>query len=360
MSNTKNLNPTLFEWIERVNPFLAYMAITQAHQAICLHELACYVKTQKLEPYLTRQVKEEWPELAKSHRAIMSPVLEFFANQPHPEAKELVRDADMYLQARYGMLPGGEGRQYVADRYRDCKSKEDFIPLWNEDVKNAVDEMRRCTKDYVDRMLDSEFMPTGDPIEFLQKPFVAFFLRVFAPCLLETGLPYGIIHVCARRGNRHALECVLRNNPAALRDPRIMEHYDRAKAENRPLFRSLQKAINDEPIRLEISPLKAKAFTGAMIYQSCLKFEECIIKINEQWRPAGVVFKPQGKFALSVKDVYLLFNAIARHVSRGKGFFDRDIPSDNTFKKAVDRTRQTLQQIRASFGLRPGKFYTIQ
>ena len=358
--NVKNLNPTLSQWTERVNPVLAYQAVPMAHQAICLHELACYVKTQKLEPYLNRRVKEEWPELAKSHRSVMQPLLEFLTEQPAPEASDIAYNLETYLQAKYGMRPDGEVRQYIAEYFGHCESREEFVQLWNEVSKKSVQDISQRTKQYIDRMQDVEFTPIGDPVDFLQKPFAAFYLRVFVPCLLETGLPYGSIHICARRGNPHAIECVLRNNPAALRDPRIMEHYDRAKAENRPLFCSLQKAINDEPIRLEVTPLKAKAFTGVMIYQSCLNFEAGINKVNNIWRPAGLALKPFGKFAISVMDIFCLFNAIARHVSRGKDLFDRDIPSDNTFKQAVNRMRQSFQQIRARFGLCPGKFYTLQ
>lgn len=97
-----------------------------------------------------------------------------------------------------------------------------------------------------------------------------------------------------------------------------------------------------------------------MIYQFCLNFEAGINKVNNIWRPAGLVLKPIGKFAISVKDIFCLFNAIARHLSCDTCLFDQDLPSDNTFKQAVNRMRQSFQQIRARFGLRPGKFYTLQ
>jgi len=142
-------------------------------------------------------------------------------------------------------------------------------------------------------------------------PEVLFFFRVWLPCLLEYGKTAEELFASAQAGKMDAIEKLLRLDKKILEEPKIREHYYKAREQkNEARFRRFEKALAGG-VTTPLNMVHIKIILGALIHKWCSQMDERYRKIEAFVRKKQPGFRLV-KARLTAPQVRGLFDAVAK------------------------------------------------
>lgn len=197
-------------------------------------------------------------------------------------------------------------------------SKEEFQRKYpKEQLENSRESMRgflgELIADFVNEHDDDE---REKFIQFLNKPEMLFFLRVFIPCFSIYGTYPQIILKQAQKGDDKALENLIRLDKSLIFDRKISEIVHQAQvAKQQQRISMIKKAFSSNP-KAKLNKTKIKYILGGLLSQISMLL----------------------KHKIEAADIHRLFDAFT--IDTGKGTVDPDlIVTPETFEKAIQRAR---------------------
>lgn len=117
MAYSKNQNPSITEWVQPFNPFLAFTALSMLRDSSSLFQACRLARTCELDRYYTRSVQDSWDVMQKDHHLMYAGVMESLGVDRHDELHDVAEMRDIYCAVKFGMRPGDESRQQLVSEW---------------------------------------------------------------------------------------------------------------------------------------------------------------------------------------------------------------------------------------------------